>query len=411
MKVIDLCGGPGGWDIAAEALGLDVLGIEWDDAACLTRKAAGLATIQGDIREYRHLIRIMNLVGLIASPPCQTFSAAGKGAGRKALADVLAAIEVLVTVGGIDHLDFGDERTGLVLEPLRWALDAHDLDRPFQWIAWEQVPAVLPIWEACAEVLRELGYSVATGILNAEQFGVPQTRRRAVLIARLDGEAALPVPTHSRFHVRQPEKLDAGVLPWVSMSEALGWADEELIGFPRLADTPSNKADQSIGIDGVRYRARDLRPAGRPAQVVTEKTRSWKRFLQGNQYPNGRENGYQRRPIEHPAQTVTGMTDRYRWVGYPSPVIAAEARGRLMPRGCKHPGPGCCSAYPGAPGRQFSPNMLRVTVEEAAALQTFPDDYPWHGAMTKKHQQIGNAIPPLLALKVLESAIGLDTLL
>ncbi|MGV7591810.1 DNA cytosine methyltransferase, partial [Mycobacterium kansasii] len=66
----------------------------------------------------------------------------------------------------------------------------------------EQVPAVLPVWEAMAEVLETNGYGTDTGVLHTEEFGVPQTRRRAVLIARL-GESSedvqLPKGTHRRY--------------------------------------------------------------------------------------------------------------------------------------------------------------------------------------------------------------------
>ena len=111
-----------------------------------------------------------------------------------------------------------DERSALTLVPM------HYIERFFPtYVAMEQVPAVLPIWEAYAELMREMGYSVWTGYLHAEQYGVPQTRKRAYLIARRDGRGASPpTATHSRYHSRTPEKLDPGVKKWVSMAEALG---------------------------------------------------------------------------------------------------------------------------------------------------------------------------------------------
>lgn len=195
---VDLFAGPGGWDVAAHSLGLNVLGIEWDKWACETRRAAGLPTIEGDVRQYGPA-DFPGAKGFIASPPCQTFSTAGRGAGRKALDVVLTAIQALADREEVDYSSFDDERTGLVLEPLRWMLEAIDLGEPYEWACFEQVPAVLPVWAAMAEVLADNGYSVDFGKLSAEEYGVPQTRKRAVLVAKLHGEASLPVPTHQSY--------------------------------------------------------------------------------------------------------------------------------------------------------------------------------------------------------------------
>jgi DNA (cytosine-5)-methyltransferase 1 len=241
VTVVDLFAGPGGWDVAASAHGIEPLGVEWDDAACATRKAAGLRTLQADVSALEPL-DFAPCVGLIASPPCQAFSMAGKGEGRGAMDAYRVAIEAMaagevVDVAALDEAS-GDPRGHLVLEPLRWALAL----RP-RWIALEQVPPVLPLWEAMAGVLRAEGYSAATGILSAEQYGVPQTRKRAILLASLDGEVRLPRPTHQRyiaprsrddegggmFDLPEPGRVvapeDRDLLPWVSMAQALGWQE------------------------------------------------------------------------------------------------------------------------------------------------------------------------------------------
>jgi DNA (cytosine-5)-methyltransferase 1 len=220
---VDLFAGPGGLDLAARTLGIDAVGIEHSPDACATRRAAGLATIQGDVRAYGPA-DFPDATMLMGGPPCQTFTVAGAGNGRRALTTVLAlaarmAVREDVTA---DVAALGDVRTGLVLEPLRWTLTAVDLGRPFRTVVLEQVQAVLPVWEAYAGILRAEGYRVATGVLRAEQFGVPQTRRRAVLIASLDRAAVLPTPTHRAYQPGVPQHAgDPRLLPWVSMGQAL----------------------------------------------------------------------------------------------------------------------------------------------------------------------------------------------
>ncbi|MEU6979523.1 DNA cytosine methyltransferase [Streptomyces sp. NPDC046371] len=223
-EIVDLFAGPGGLDVAARDLGYEVTGIEFDQDACDTRSEAGLQTLQGDVRDFGPH-KFPNATILAGGPPCQTFTVAGGGAGRRALDEVIDFARRMADGEDVRSklavLD--DERTGLVLEPLRWALEALRDGRPYEAIVLEQVPAVLPVWQEYAKVLSANGYWVAEPkVLHTEQFGVPQTRRRAILVARLSAIAELPAATHRLYRKGVPrDQGDSKLKPWVPMSEVL----------------------------------------------------------------------------------------------------------------------------------------------------------------------------------------------
>lgn len=228
IRMVDLFAGPGGIDVAARWLGIPTVGVEWDNNACLTRDAARLGTRQGDVRAF-HPTDFPDATILAGGPPCQTFTLAGTGKGRRALDKVLSFVRRMADGEDVqdDLASLNDERTGLVLEPLRWALEAKKCGTPYDAIMLEQVPAVLPVWVAIGQALNEIGYEVATGVLNAEEYGVPQTRRRAILVARRDRAPALPRPTHKRFRKLDlaPDDLH-GLLPYKTMGKVLQRGEE-----------------------------------------------------------------------------------------------------------------------------------------------------------------------------------------
>lgn len=201
---IDLFAGAGGWSVAADNLGLTDLGIEVWGPAVATRDAAGLHSEQVDIRLVNPLDDRYLAPGLIASPPCQSFSAAGKGEGRAYIDDICSRIE---------RFDWYSAHTlpegaQLVLEPLRWIVHRYAVEQPFRWIALEQVPTCLPLWEAYASALGKLGYNTSVGVLDAHHFGAPQSRKRAVLMARLEGTVSAPARSETRIGFAEALGLD-----------------------------------------------------------------------------------------------------------------------------------------------------------------------------------------------------------
>lgn len=377
-----------GFGVACERLGILELGVENDIDVLATRRAAGMHTLWHDVWQGVSPDAGLAYDLLLAGPPCQSFSIVGRGNGRKDLDEVLSLIQwvaVGVAARRLRAMTASmDPRTPLVILPLYYALR----DRP-KAIVLEQVPPVLPVWEAYADVLRGAGYSVVTGVVHAEAYGVPQTRKRAVLLAHRDREIALPEPTHSRYHVRHPERLDEGVKPWVSMADALGWPDG-VVGFPRRADG----RDEGMQIDGTAYRARDLRETSRPSWAVTGKARSWKRW------------GFTNRPA--PTVHGHGLISRGP-TGTKQAVIAGLEAGTYIPR------PPFTLETARKPGAQredyisitdrYDIRAVNFEVHEALALQTLPVDLPLQGSRTTQFQIVGNAVPPTLAAHLISAVL------
>lgn len=122
--------------------------------------------------------------------------------------------------------------------------------------------------------------------------------------------------------------------------------------------------------------------------------------------------GQRRRPLEEPAHTITGAQSAAwvpatpnggdaSWVDdRPSPTIVGSFRPDVVAApGWRKPGDG---------PRQNQPGSVSVSVSEAAVLQSFPADYVWHGNKGKQYEQIGNAVPPLLARAMVAAVLGLD---
>lgn len=384
-----------GWDEGLRMIGRrDVLGIEWCKWACETAEAAGHRRLHGDVS----LLTPIDCVGHISSPPCTKFSSAGTGVGVL-LIDMLA--------DGIRRIFAGEDcRAGvreaaypiclaereranearkpskrwslervekaarndaftscLVLEPARWIMGSPSL----RWVALEQVRQVLPLWEVYAECLRARGFSVWCGLLNSADYGVPQTRIRAILTASLDVRCERPEPTHAQHPIPSLFGTPSG---WVSVAEALGW------GF----DEPSATVSGGGGVGG----------GAEPSPTLTTNVRLW-HFRASSQKHAAI------RPVTAPAPAILfgRSANEVSWVTKrPATTVAADPR----------------IAAPGwrtGTERQHD-HSIPVTVQEAAILQSFPADYSWQGPKMRRFEQVGNAIPPRLAAHVVAAAIGVD---
>lgn len=348
--ILDLfSGGGGGWCLAARALGLDSVGIEWDGPSCGTRAVVGLPTIRADVSAYPPEPFVGKVDGICGGPPCQSFSSAGKRAG----------------------LD--DPRGQMVYEPMRYVR----VIRP-RWVALEQVPEVLGYWRWIARELREMGYSAWCGILNAADYGVPQVRKRAILLASLDRAAEPPAPTHSKSGA--DDLFGAGLAKWVTMADALGWD----------GTVHTNTLTGGGSAEGTREY---VRSTDRPSSTVrTNSGGRWRLETHRGQRPDG---STQECDVDQPAPAVSTKSGgqwkvRPSWT-YERPSTTVLAQNHLA---VTDP----TQSFP------LSKNAVRVEAWELGVLQGFPADHPWQPPYVSA--QIGNAIPPPLAEACLRALVG-----
>jgi DNA (cytosine-5)-methyltransferase 1 len=225
------------------------------------------------------------------------------------------------------------------------------------------------------------------------------------------------------------------------------------VGFPRVDDLGDSE-------DG--YRERDWRYEDEPAHALTEKARSWVVQTGANTMTTSREKAGSKagdpgvelyeRPIDEPAPTVDAKT------GGAWKVIALNTGKDWKPGGTRddaqtipvtEPAPTLAAGHGGASkswwklveegvwdedrpattlagdARVFAPgghiandgrdnaamigrseHTIRLGIADALVLQSFRPDYPVQGTRTKQFEQVGNAVPPVLAAAILRTLVG-----
>ena len=284
---------------------------------------------------------------LVGGPPCQAFSVYNHQRGLH------------------------DQRSGLFQEYLRIVKGLLP-----KWVVTENVTGITSVGngKAVQDIftgLGELGYHVDSKILRAEEFGVPQERRRIFFVGnRLGLPIPWPQPTHG-----------PSLLPIVTVADAISdlppLRNGEDLGPQPYAKEPQSEYQALLRSDAtIVYN----HAAPRLAKINLERMRH---VPQGGSW---RDIPFELLPAGMKRARRCDHTKRY---------------GRLSPEGLACTILTKCDLHWGA---YIHPDQDRIlSVREAARLQSFPDWFIFAGPRTEQYVQVGNAVPPALARKIAES--------
>jgi len=327
------------------------------------RKLAG-----SEVRELMSLPRQERLHVLVGGPPCQGFS----GLGRRAL---------------------DDERNAHVLDFLRLVKELRPLA-----VLMENVPLVITahkgaiIQEIC-DGLGVLGYASCADILIASDFGVPQFRKRAFVLAYHSDLGVVPEFPH-RTYERIPvaaslmnggrrRRFEPSKLPYVCVEDAIG-------------DLPALEAND--GSEVMFY------PTA-PASDYQTWAREGAIALFNHRSRAHSETFLAKIAVIEEGGRNAGLPDEQRFSdNYYSQAYARLHRngiGQTVTTWFSNPGSGRFTHYR---------DLRAITVREAARFQSFPDRFVFGGGNETQMRHVGNAVPPLLA-RALRDQIARDFLL
>ncbi len=316
--VLEVFAGCGGMGLGFKRAGFEsVLAIEWDKAACDTIRANVTPRVaQCAIEEVS---RFPNADVVIGGPPCQGFSNLG------------------------ERVPFDPRR-----QLWRHFLRAVEEAQPLAFVM-ENVAPLLASQEY-VEIKRtavRLGFKVDGWVLNAADYGVPQARKRAIVIGVRDGVPTKPPQTHWNPKQRNMPFFDGPL--WQTVRQAIG----DLPLQPNGKDWHIGRNPTDLSVERYKHVPEGGNRFDLPDHLKPD---CWKRKKEGG----------------------TDLFGRL-WWDRPSVTIRTEF-------------------YKPEKGRYLHPVAHRpITHREAARLQSFPDGFKFCGTKIQVGKQIGNAVPPVLA--------------
>lgn len=341
-KVIDLFAGVGGLSLGFEMRGFDVvLANEYDKSIAdayqenhkHTKMIVGDITsldLQRTFHGYKGKVDVV-----IGGPPCQGFSQKGQ---RKTI-----------------H----DERNFL----FKYYVEVVKLVEP-RYFVMENVPNLLTaengyFCKEIEELFQSIGYSLEKGVLNASDYGVPQNRRRAVIIGKKGGKAPdLPKPKN------------VSITTWDAISDLAYLESGEGSEVQEYKNKPQSEYQKLLrGASEFLYN-----------HVATKHSElALKRLAMIP--PNS---GKEVLPKEHLTKSIYSGT----WTRMRKDEISVTITTRFDTP---------------SSGKFTHPYLDRaITVREAARIQSFPDSFRFIGNKGSQMKQVGNAVPPLLAAAIAE---------
>ncbi len=357
-KAIALFCGAGGLSLGFKRAGYDVLfatDINHHALASYSAYFPDTRVFKGDIGDLQPSSLPSNVDILLGGAPCQGFSSAGQQF-------------------------WDDPRNNLLSEYVR-VLDAL---RP-KWFLMENVEGLLTAWKGqylceCVKAMLSLGYNVCLEKLYAHSYGIPQRRKRVVLVGnRLGHIFKFPPASHnvSGAIFRKSEAT------FMQATSDLPPASTDISATLEYSTPAQNELQEILRLNTTQVKQHFFLPQGAEQQARIE--------------------------ILEPGQTMKDLPPEMQHVSFRRRAnrrvcdgTPTEKRGGA-PSGIKRLFPDePALTITGAAMREFvHPKENRtLSLRECARLQTFPDDFHFFGSTAAALQQIANAVPPLLAEQI-----------